>query len=613
MANKIKGLTIEIGGETTGLQKALGEVNKNSRDLKSELREVDRLLKLDPKNTELVAQKQKILAEAVENSKKKLDTLKEAERQAQEQFKRGEIGEDQYRAIQREVIKAEQNLKSLEGQLDEVNNKWKKAGERVKEFGDKTSELGKKMAPASAAAAGMLAGIVGLTVKSGQAADEINTLAKQTGLSTEEIQKFQYASELIDVPLETLVKSMAKMTKSMQISKEAQDMGRQLTGAALAFEELGVNVLDAEGKLRSNDDVFAETIKLLGEMENETQRDAYAMQIFGRSALELNPLILGGADALKELGDEAEEMGLILSQEALDDLNEFNDEIDKTKAVVSAAGAKVGHTFGEILLPIIQDVAEWLQDLAEWFGNLDPTIAKTILVVLGIVAALAPFLAILGKVASGIGVLIKILPVIKVAISALLGPVGLVVAAIAAVIAIGVLLYKNWDKIKEKAGQLGKYIKEKFNAIKEAIMTPIRNAVSFVKEQIEKIKGFFNFKVSLPKIKLPHFSITPKGWGLGDLLKGKIPKLGISWYAEGGIFSSPSIIGVGEGKSKEAVIPIDKLPGMIAEALKKANGVQASPVITGNNFYVREESDIRKVALELYNLQLAGARARGGR
>jgi len=114
MAKKIKGITIEIGGNTQPLNKALEDVNKKSRDLQSELRQVDRLLKLDPKNTELMSQKQKLLAEAVANTKDKLNTLKEAERQVQEQFKRGEVAEEQYRLIQREVIATEQNLKSLE-------------------------------------------------------------------------------------------------------------------------------------------------------------------------------------------------------------------------------------------------------------------------------------------------------------------------------------------------------------------------------------------------------------------------------------------------------------------------------------------------------------------
>ena len=143
MAGKIKGITIEIAGNTQPLNKALEDVNKKSRDLQSELRQVERLLKLDPKNTELLAQKQKLLSDAISNTKEKLDTLREAERQAQEQFKRGEIGEEQYRAIQREVIKTEEELKKLNKQLKEMD--WKPITDKLDKFGKTATDIGKSM------------------------------------------------------------------------------------------------------------------------------------------------------------------------------------------------------------------------------------------------------------------------------------------------------------------------------------------------------------------------------------------------------------------------------------------------------------------------------------
>src|SRR5690554_2498637 len=105
MAGKIKGITIEIGGNTQPLNKALEDVNKKSKSIQSELKQVERLLKLDPKNTELLAQKQKLLGDAVENSREKLDRLRATQEQVNEQFKKGEISEEQYRAFQREVVK----------------------------------------------------------------------------------------------------------------------------------------------------------------------------------------------------------------------------------------------------------------------------------------------------------------------------------------------------------------------------------------------------------------------------------------------------------------------------------------------------------------------------
>ncbi len=141
MAKKIKGITIEIGGDTRPLNKALEDVNKKSRDLRSELRQVERLLKLDPSNTTLVAQKQQLLGEAVENTKGKLETLREAERQVQQQFQEGKVGEEQYRAIQREVIKTEEELKKLNKQLKEMD--WKGITDGLDKFGKKATDVGK--------------------------------------------------------------------------------------------------------------------------------------------------------------------------------------------------------------------------------------------------------------------------------------------------------------------------------------------------------------------------------------------------------------------------------------------------------------------------------------
>lgn len=127
-ANKIKGLTVEIGGDTTKLGKALESVNKKSRDLSTELGEINKMLKFDPGNADLLAQKQKVLAEAVENTAAKLKTLKEAEKQVQEQFERGEVSEDQLRALQREIMDTERKL-----------NNYEKA---ARETADATNELG---------------------------------------------------------------------------------------------------------------------------------------------------------------------------------------------------------------------------------------------------------------------------------------------------------------------------------------------------------------------------------------------------------------------------------------------------------------------------------------
>lgn len=133
MANRIKGITIEIGGDTTGLKKALSDVDKSIRDTQSELKDVERLLKIDPKNTELLAQKQKLLTQAVADTKDRLETLKEAEKQVQEQFKQGKVSEDQYNALKREIVATEQAEKNLSGQLADTKNKLDDQNESLKD------------------------------------------------------------------------------------------------------------------------------------------------------------------------------------------------------------------------------------------------------------------------------------------------------------------------------------------------------------------------------------------------------------------------------------------------------------------------------------------------
>lgn len=138
MANRIKGLTVEIGGDTTKLSKALENVNKKSRDLSAELGDINRLLKLDPGNTELLTQKQKVLADMISNTKEKLDTLREAEKQVQQQFERGEASEDQYMALKREIIDTTKKLENCERAARETNDA---IGNLGKDSGDAGSQL----------------------------------------------------------------------------------------------------------------------------------------------------------------------------------------------------------------------------------------------------------------------------------------------------------------------------------------------------------------------------------------------------------------------------------------------------------------------------------------
>ena len=379
-SNNIKGLTVEIGGDTTKLGKALENVNKKSRDLSSELGQINKLLKMDPGNADLLAQKQKVLAEAIKNTAEKLETLKKAEKQVQEQFKRGEVSEDQVRALQREIIQTEKTMESYERaaretaeQIDHLGDESKEAEKHVDKLGDEAQETGKELDKAgdkasqfgdkakragALAATGLaavgtacLAAIAGLakaTASAAAYADEILTTSTVTGISTEKLQEYGYAAELVDVSVETISKSMAKNIKSMEAARNGTKL------SADAYKRLGVSITDANGNLRDGETVYWEIIDKLGQMENETERDALAMQILGKSAQELNPLIEAGADRMKELGQEAHEVGAVLSQESLDAFGAFDDSLQRLEGSTGAAK----NALGGLLLPELQTLTD---------------------------------------------------------------------------------------------------------------------------------------------------------------------------------------------------------------------------------------------------------------
>lgn len=152
--SRIKGITVEIGGDTTKLQTALKGVNSEIKNTQAQLKDVEKLLKLDPGNTELLAQKQKLLSSAVSETKEKLTTLKTAAEQANQALANGDISKEQYDALQREIIETEEALKKLETQANQSATAVQKiatAGESLKSAGDKVSSAGEKLLPASAA------------------------------------------------------------------------------------------------------------------------------------------------------------------------------------------------------------------------------------------------------------------------------------------------------------------------------------------------------------------------------------------------------------------------------------------------------------------------------
>lgn len=571
----IKGITISFRGETTKLDQALKEIGSKTKALDEELKAVNKALKFNPDSVELWRQKQQLLTEKIQETKNKLDVLKQA--QAKLDASGVEKNSAEYRELQREIITTESKCKNLEAQLRKIGNvNLKAASEQIKQLGNSATELGNKLKPLSKTGAAVAGGLIATAVGSGKAADDLNTLAKTTGISTQQLQKYAAAADLVDVSVETIAKSQQKLKKNMS---EASKGSKTQTAA---FEKLGVSIANADGTLRNSDDVFQDVIVALGQLEEGTERDALAMDLFGKSATELNPLIEDGGKTYQSVAELYEKYNLEpISQDTLDKANQFNDTLDTLKILGGNALETLGAKAAEALLPMMEKIVDWGGRISEWIANLDPETVALIGTIAGVIAVVAPLLILIGKVATGISAIINVVNSLGAVFSFFTSPVGLVIAAIAALIAIGVALYKNWDTIKAKVQELWKKlidtwenIKQKtaqiWQNIKEAITRPFLDAYEFIQRIIEKVKSFFpiNIKDFFSKIKLPHFTLT----GKFSLSPPSIPKLSVDWYDKGGIFDSPSIIGVGE-KRPEFVGALDDLRKIVREETGGINPV----------------------------------------
>lgn len=488
MAGRIAGITIDIDGNTSKLQDSLKKLDGSLRTTQNNLKDVNKLLKLDPGNTELLVQKQKNLQTAIKGTGLRLNELKTAQEGVEE-------GSAEWDALQREIIATEQELKGLEDEYKAFGSVGAQqvaaVGQSMQDVGSKIEGVGQKLAPLSAAAAGIVAGLAGLGYAAITGADDLNTLAKQTGLSTAEIQKMQYASDLVDVSFDSIAGALRKLKSKMDPANET-------------FKQLGVSVTNADGSLRDASDVFYDSIDALSQIENETERDQVAMELFGKSADELAGVIDDGGAAMKQFGKDAEDLGLILDQETLDSLNEMNDTIDTLKARFTKAFAKLGATVARVFGPALEKAAGFAQKLSDKIANLSPEQVKLASTIAGVVAAIAPVLIVGGKLTSGIGKVLAMAPAIKGAITAvtaaLASPVGVIALVVAAVAALGVVIYKNWDKIKAwtlglveniKAGwdNLKTTVAEKWEAIKTAVVEKVENIKTSVIEKWENLKS----------------------------------------------------------------------------------------------------------------------------
>ncbi|OEH52971.1 hypothetical protein AQ616_18885 [Oceanobacillus sp. E9] len=487
MSKRVKGITIEIEGETKGLDKALQDVNKRSRDVNSELRDVERLLKFNPGNTELLAQKQKLLGDQVETTRDRLDQLKGAQEEVERQFAEGEIGEEQYRNFQRELVETESKLAHFESQLEGTQEKTKTFSEKLDEGGQRFKDVGGKISDAGGTltkfvtgpiAAGS-AGLLGLAVNAGKTADRILDLSAITGLSTDSIQEWQHVATVAGVEQEALTNAVEGLIRKIpQLESEGGKATESLDKLGLSFSEL---------ENMTPDQQVDTLIKKLSELEDPMEANAIGSQLFGGAWKDIAPILSMGSDAIEDARNEAHDLGRVLSEDSLNDANNFRIELDKLietfKAMFVQIGAKLTPLLQDTLVPLIRDqivpaivtFSEKVAEIIEWFTNLSPAMQGGILAFVGLLAVIGPVLVIIGKLAIGIGALMQLWATLGPVLAAISGPVGIVIGVIVGLIAIVTLLWTNWDTISKWLADSWEWLKETavsvFNWIKEAIIS----------------------------------------------------------------------------------------------------------------------------------------------
>ena len=635
MANRIKGITVEIGGDTTKLQTALKGVNGQIKNTQSALKDVEKLLKLDPTNTTLLAQKQKLLTQAIGETKEKLATLKTAAQQANEQLQKGEITQEQYDALQREIAETEAQLQKLESQASKTNQTLSKIGEvgsKVESFGNGVTNVGKKVSVASAAVTAMggaavktaadfessmsqVQATMGITKDSmstldGQSVntmDALSDLAKEMGAKTafsasECAEALNYlalagydtqemadtlptvlnlaaaggldlasASDMVTDAMSALgmktsdankmVDQMAKTASSTNTSvgqlgegiltigataktvkggtaelntalgilanngiKGAEggthlrnvilSLQNPTDGAAKTMEKLGVQTYDSEGNMRSLNDILGDLNKSMDGMTSAEKANIIAT-IFNKTDLaSVNALLANTGDTWTDLQIAIENSGGAAQQMADTQLDNLKGQLTILKSAVEGFAISIG----DALMPMIKNIVAKIQSFVDWLNNLDEGTRQVIVKIGLFVAALGPFLVILGTVISKVGVAMQafsklglkltslmsnaggvsgIMGKVGAAIGGISAPVVAVVAVIAVLAAAFVHLWRINEDFRNSIIAIWERIKSVFSGFAQGI-TDRLNALGFDFQNFKEVvsalwNGLCNF------------------------------------------------------------------------------------------------------------------------
>lgn len=365
----------------------LGSMKAKAKELDSEMKALTSGFDKNADSAEQMAAKQSVLAKQIENQEEIVSKLSgryaelqaETERMAAAaQQAAEEHGADSREAqkaameyerfktatanVGTELNNAQARLNQMRSGFDEAGNAAQDSGEKVLSFGDilKANLLAEGIKSGLSAlvdlAKDMATGFAETAMEAASFADSIKTLSVQTGMSTDTLQEYAYMAELIDVDLTKITGSHTKLTKAM--ASAASGEGKQ----AELFKQLGVNIADTDGNLRSASDVFPEVIAALGDIGNETELDAAAMELFGKSASELKPLIKLGTDALADLRQEAHDVGYVLSEEQVDALGKVDDAWQRLtkqwEGTKHQLGAELAPAFEEAFKKISESLSQ---------------------------------------------------------------------------------------------------------------------------------------------------------------------------------------------------------------------------------------------------------------
>ena len=486
MAGNIKGITIEIDGSTTKLQKALGDVNKTSRDLSKELTAVNRELKFNPGNSELIAQKQRILGESVENTKKKLEQLKEAHKQASVQLERGEIGQDEFDALSREIIKAESQLKYYNAEMKKLDpSKVDKIAAGFEKAGEKAVAAGKKLTT------GLTAPIVGMGAVSFKLAADVEDALGATD------QIFKNSSEQVKSWASDL-KTYYGITKGEAL-EYSNVMGAMLQNIGGLSEEESAKTSAALVELAGDlSAMFGGTTEsavnaLTGALKgNNTMLDNYGMGV-NDATIKTKAFEMGLYDGKGQMDlntKQAATLALIMEQTA-DAQGQAAREADGASGSMKAVSTEIKNLsaeIGEVLLPIVTPLIQNIRDLANWFRKLSPETKDNIVKFALLAAAIGPLLVVIGTVFGAIAKIIGVFQLFGGVLAGIAaGPIGWIILAIVGIIAIIAALKLNiggiTDWIRDKFQAIGEF----FGGLKDKASTAFGNIISGAEELASRL------------------------------------------------------------------------------------------------------------------------------